>query len=74
MFILKNLNAENILTVAKYQKLKGGTFVDNQKTSQKSHKAERGSHSAEKSGNLLLRNACKKLAHKHRFEHEPSGL
>ena len=38
----------------------------------KSQKAEKGkSHSAEKSGNLLL---VKKLAHTHRFEHEPSGL
>ena len=29
-------------------------------------------HSAEKSGKL--RNTCKKLAHTHRFEHQPSGL
>ena len=40
-----------------------------------SHKAEKGeSHSAEKSGNLLLRLLVKTLAHTHRFEHEPSEL
>ena len=62
--------------VAKYQKIGGGPFRDIKKFSKKvsSQSRKGGFHSAEKSGNLLLRNACKKLAHTHRFDNEPSGL
>ena len=48
----------NTQFVAKYQKIEREPFGDNKNFSKKSRKA--GSHSAEKSGNLLLRNACKK--------------
>ena len=57
------------------EKIEGRTLLDIKKFSKKSlTKPKRGSLSAEKIGNHLLRNACKKLPHKHRFEHEPSGL
>ena len=55
-------------SVAKYQnKLKGGPFEDIKKFSKKNSQSR-------KREEYLLRNTCKKVAHTHGFEHEPSGL
>ena len=64
----------SIHSVAKFeQKLKGKRFGDIKMFSKKRLKAEKGSLSAKKSENVLLRNTCKKkLAHTRGFKHESS--
>ena len=64
----------NTRSVAKYQKLKGGPFEDILKISVSQSRKKGGVSYCRKSENLLLRNTCKKIAHTHGFEHEPSGL
>ena len=61
--------------LAKYQKELRGNLLGTLEIFEKKSKSKKGGESqCQKIGNLLLWNACEKLAHTHRFEHETSGL
>ena len=54
----------HIHSVAKYQKIEGGLFGDFETFSKKVSQSRKGGKVSmpKKSGNLLLRNACKKIS------------